>query len=511
MPFEALIREYEERTQQALAMGGTEKIAARKVAGVLNARERVDYLLDPQSFIESGRYATSARQEVRNKTPADGKVVGFGRIAGCEVGVVSNDFTVLGASSAVINQKKVKHVKTVATQRGFPMVFLGETSGARMPDRMGASGRAIIGQDGAEYQRLRKSPWASALLGSCFGHSAWYASLSDFVVMRKGAAMALASHRVAAKAIGRPITAEELGGWRMHTRQSGLVDIAVDSDEQALDAIKKFLSYLPGHCNEAPPVGSVPEGSDETIKHVLDLMPATRSQVYDARKIIDAIVDKGSRFDLKPDFGKAVVTALTRVDGHVTGIIANNPLHKGGALDVDACAKVTSFLVLCDSFNIPIVFLVDVPGFLIGLEGEQRGAPGRIINWVNALSQVTVPKISIILRKSYGKAYLNMGGGKNSDEVACWPTADLGFVDPSVGVNILHGIKQEDDPERFDRLAAEIEQDNSVWGLAALYETQSVIDPRDTRDYLIRTLQVHRLRLTGGVGEHRIGNWPTTF
>ena len=511
MPFEALIRDYEERTQRALAMGGAEKIAARKAAGVLNARERVARLLDAGSFIESGRYATSARAEVRHKTPGDGKVVGFGRIDGREVGVISNDFTVLGASSAVINQKKVKHVKNVATRRGFPMVFLGETSGARMPDRMGATGRSIVGQDGAEYQRLRKSPWASALLGSCFGHSAWYASLSDFTVMRKGAVMAVASHRVAEKAIGRPITPEELGGWRMHTRTSGLVDVAVDSDEQALDTIKKFLSYLPSHCNEAPPPAPVPEGSDDAIHHVLDLMPEARSQVYDVRKIIDVIADKGSRFDLKPDFGKSVVTALTRIDGHTAGVIANNPLFKGGALDVDACAKVTSFLVLCDSFNIPLVFLVDVPGFLIGLEGEQRGAPGRIINWVNALSLVTVPKISIILRKSYGKAYLNMGGGKNSDEVACWPTADLGFVDPSVGVNILHGLKQEDDPERFKQLAAEIEQDNSVWGLAALYETQSVIDPRDTRDYLIRTLQVHRLRLTGGVGEHLISNWPTTF
>lgn len=511
MPFEALIREYQSRTERALAMGGPEKLAARKAAGVLNARERVDYLLDAESFIESGRYATSVRPEVRHKTPADGKVVGFGRIDGREVGVISNDFTVLGASSAVVNQKKVKHVKSVAARRGFPVVFLGETSGARMPDRMGASGRAIVGGDGAEYQRLRQSPWASALLGNCFGHSAWYASLSDFVAMRKGAVMAVASHRVAEKAIGRPITAEELGGWRLHTRQSGLVDVATDSDEQALDTIKRFLSYLPSHCNEAPPVRPVPAGSNEAIKDVLNLMPEARTQVYDVRKIIDAVADKGTRFDLKPDFGKSVVTALTRINGHSTGVVANNPLFKGGALDVDACNKVTSFLVLCDSFNIPIVFLVDVPGFLIGLEGEQRGAPGRIINWVNALSLVTVPKISIILRKSYGKAYLNMGGGKNSDEVVCWPTADLGFVDPAVGVNILHGLKKEDSPEQFAQLAAEIEQDNSVWGLAALYETQSVIDPRDTRDYLIRTLEVHRMRLNNGVGEHLISNWPTTF
>ena len=511
MPFTALIEELEQRRVRAMAMGGPAKLAKRRAQGLLNARERVDYLLDPGSFSESGLFAASSRPEAREKTPADGKVCGFGRIAGRPVGVISNDFTVMGASSAQVNQKKVKHVKGVANKRGFPMIFLGETSGARMPDRMGASGRAIIGQDGAEYQRLREAPWASALLGNCFGHSAWYACLSDFVVMRKGATLAVASHRVAERAIGRAVSAEELGGWKMHTRVSGLVDMAVDTDEEALDALKRFLSYLPGHHHEAPPTCPVPADADAACKNILDLVPESRSQIYDVRKIINAIVDPGSLFELKSSFGKAIVTGLTRLNGNTVGIIANNPLQKGGALDVDACNKVVSFLVLCDSFNIPLVFLVDMPGFLIGLEGEMRGAPGRIINWVNALSQVTVPKISLILRKSYGKAYLNMGGGKNSDEVACWPTADLGFVDPAVGVNILHGLKEEDDPVRFKELAAQIAQDSAVWGLAALYETQAVIDPRDTRNYLIRTLEVHAMRLTGGVGRHLIHNWPTTF
>jgi acetyl-CoA carboxylase carboxyltransferase component len=511
MPFDALIQELEKRRARAMAMGGADKLAKRRTQGIMNARERVDYLLDPGSFNESGLFATSSRAEMREKTPADGKVCGFGQVRGRPVGIISNDFTVLGASSALVNQKKVKHVKAVANKRGFPMVFLGETSGARMPDRMGASGRAIIGQDGAEYQRLRQSPWTSALLGNCFGHSAWYACLSDFVVMRKGATLAVASHRVAEKAIGRAVSAEELGGWKMHTRVSGLVDVAVDTDKQALDAVKCFLSYMPGHNNEPPPKYPVPEGADAACRNILDSMPESRSQVYDMRKIINSIIDPGSWLELKASFGKAIVTGLSRLNGSTVGFVANNPIQKGGALDVDACNKVVSFLVLCDSFNIPIVFLVDVPGFLIGLEGETRGAPGRIINWVNALSQVTVPKISIIVRKSYGKAYLNMGGGSNSDEVACWPTADLGFVDPAVGVNILHGLKEEDDPVRFKQLAAQISQDSAVWGLAALYETQSVIDPRDTRSYLIRTLDVHSMRLTRGVGQHLIRNWPTTF
>lgn len=510
MPFTALLQELEERRARALAMGGEEKLAKRKAQGILNARERVDCLLDPGTFFESGMLATSARPEVRQRTPADGKVVGFGRIDGREVGVISNDFTVLGATSALINQKKVKHVKQVATRRGLPIVFFGETGGARVPDRMGATGRSIVGQDGAEYQRLRETPWASALLGSCFGHSAWYASLSDFVAMRKGAVLAVASHRVTSVAIGQPIKGEELGGWKMHTERTGMVDVATDTDGEAIDLVKRFLSYLPSHHKEAPPVAAVPEGSGADMPRILDLMPESRNKVYDMRKIVATIFDRGSVFELKARFGRSVMTALTRLDGRTVGVIANNPLYKAGALDVDACNKVTSFLVLCDSFNIPIVFFVDVPGFMIGVEGELRAAPGRIINWVNALSLCTVPKVSIIIRKSYGKAYLNMGGGKNSDEVASWPTADLGFVDPQIAVNIAYGLKREDDPARYAELTEQLERESSVWALAELYETQNVIDPPDTRNYLIRALAVHQMRLTNGVGEHRIRNWPTT-
>jgi methylmalonyl-CoA decarboxylase subunit alpha len=168
-------------------------------------------------------------------------------------------------------------------------------------------------------------------------------------------------------------------------------------------------------------------------------------------------------------------------------------------------------MVLCDSFNIPIVFLVDVPGFLIGVEGELRGMPGKIINWMNALSLITVPRITVIMRKSYGQAFINMGGGRNTDELACWPSADLGFMDPRVSVNVLYGVKEEDDPERFKQLVAEVNRDTTPWELARLFEAQHVIDPRDTRDFLIRMLQVHRQRLRNGVGQHRLANWPTSF
>ena len=511
MPFDDLLQQLRERTARVLAMGGADKLARRKAEGHLNARERIDYLIDPDSFMESGMFAVGIRPEVRHKTPADGKIAGFARIGGREIALVSNDFTVLGASSSVINMKKIKHVKQVAAKRGLPLVLLGETSGARMPDRMGSAGRAIIAQDPTEYQRMRETPWVSALLGACYGSSTWYSAMSDFVVMRKGAIMAIASPGVTSIAINKPIGTEELGGWKLLTGISGLADLAVDTDEQALDAIKRFLSYFPSHCNEPPPVHPVPADSDAASSGMLEIVPESRNKVYDVRKVIKAIADTDSTFELKERYGKSVATVLARLDGKSVGFIANNPMFKGGALDADACQKITSFMVLCDSFNVPLVFLVDVPGFLIGVEGEMRGMPGKVINWMNAMSQVTVPKITVIMRKSYGQAYINMAGGKGADEVALWPTADLGFMDPAVSVNVLHGVKLEDDPARFKELVADVQRDTSAWALAELYEAQTVIDPRETRAYLKRTLEIHRLRLKNGVGGHALRNWPTSY
>jgi acetyl-CoA carboxylase carboxyltransferase component len=476
------------RRAKALAMGGEDRLARRREQGVLNARERLDRLLDPGSFFESGLLAASFRPEARDKTPADGKIAGFGTIDGRRVAVVSNDFTVLGASSSVVNGKKIRHVRKVATDSGLPLILLGESAGARMPDRMGAAGRAILGQDATEYLRDRRTPWVSALLGSCYGSSTWYACLSDFVVMRKGATMAVASGRVTELAIRQKVDAEELGGWKLHTATTGLVDVAVDTDEEALAVVRRFLGY-----------------------DILDVVPDSRAQTYDMREVLHRVLDRDSLFELKPRFGKSLVTGLGRIGGRTVGVIANNPKFKGGSIDVDACAKATSFLVLCDSFNVPIVFLVDQPGFLIGIEGEKRGAPGRIMNWMNALSQVTVPRIAITLRKSYGQAYLNMGGGRNSDEAAAWPGADFGFMDPATGVNVLHGLRFEDDPERFRRLMDEISQDSAPWALAGLYELQSVIDPRETRDYLKGLLTFHDRRPGGNVGRHRLACWPTSF
>jgi len=508
---EACMAEFHRRESAALAMGGSAKLARRKAQGVLNARERIDYLCDPGSFIESGLFGTSATNAAdRDKTPADGKIAGFGRIQSRETALVVNDFTVMGASSSSTNGRKIAHMKQVATRRGLPLVFLGESSGARMPDTMGSRGMgALLGNDGTQYQRTRETPWASATLGYSYGSSSWYSVLSDFCVIRKGAVLAVSSAMLTSLAIKEEVDPEDLGGWRMHAETTGFADLVVDTDEQALDAIKTFLSYLPGHHNEMPPLHPVPEGSGADMPGILGLLPQRRTQVYDVRTIVRTIVDKGSFFELKARFGKVAVTGLARLDGRCVGIVANNPLVKGGALDTEACEKITSFLVLCDSFNIPVLTFVDTPGFVIGAEAERRRAPGKIMNMMNALALMTVPKLSVILRKSYGQAYLNMGGGKNSDEVVAWPTAEVSFMDPRFAVKIVHGLDAGD--PGFDEALADMNRGNEIWDAASIYAVQSVIDPANTRAYLIRMLEVHSSRLSGGIGEHRLANWPTSF
>ena len=508
--FDELHADYQARKAKALAMGNPRRLAERKAKGILNARERIERLIDPGSFLESGLFAVAHRADIRDRTPADGKVAGFGRIDGRPIALVSNDFTVMGAGSSRVNSKKMRHIKETAKSRGLPIVFFGESTGARMPDVMGAANIGS-GDDPTQYMRKRESPWASAVLGDCYGSSAWYAALSDFVVIRKGAVMAVSSAKLSNMATSENIEPEELGGWRVHTEVSGMIDLAVDTDEEAIDAVKRFLGYLPGHNMELPPVRPVPAGSDRAIDDILKHFPESRTRAYDVRKIIRCIVDAESMFEMKPRFGRAVVTCLARLNGASIGIVANNPMHKGGAIDPDACNKVTSFLVLCDSFNIPIVFLVDQPGFLIGIEGERRGAIGKVMNWMNAISLVTMPKISVVMGKTYGQAVLNMGGGGNAHETAAWTTAEISFMTPEYAVRIVHGVDEKSDPDRFKVLLHEMNLSSSPYEAAGNFGTFTVIDPRETRDYLIRTIEVHKPRLSGGIGEHLMRTWPTSY
>jgi acetyl-CoA carboxylase carboxyltransferase component len=511
MTYDTLLAEFEARRAKALAGGGADKYAKRTAAGVWNARERIAYLVDQNSFIESGLFGSSGvYPELADETQTDGKLAGYARINGRDVAIVVNDFTVKGASTSYTNSRKIAHMKRTATERGMPLVLVGESTGARLPDAMGSRGMGLLlGNDNTQFRRTRESPMCAAAFGPSFGSSTWLMCQSDFAVMHKSAIMAVSSPRLVSMALGEKVAAEDLGGWRLHAETTGLVDQVWDREEEVFDAIKRFLSYLPGHHNEAPPDAPVPSGSGADMDKVFSLLPESRTQVYDIKRVIRCIVDKDTMFELKPRFGKAAVTALARLGGKSVGVIANNPLHRGGALDADACRKIVDFIVLCDSFNVPLVILVDTPGFQIGTEAEKAGAPGKIMNFMNAMTLVTVPHISVIVRKSYGRAYVCMGGGRHSDDIAAWPSAEVSFMSPEFATKIVHGVGVGE--AGFEEAFARICQGADVWGLAAVYAAQAVIKPADTRDYLIRMLDVYKLRLTRGVGQHLMRTWPTSY
>jgi acetyl-CoA carboxylase carboxyltransferase component len=511
MAYETLLAEYERRRAKALAGGGVEKYAKRTAAGMWNARERIDYLVDPGSFLESGLFgASGVYPEQADETQTDGKLAGYARINGRDVCVVVNDFTVKGASTSATNSKKVGHMKRAATERGMPLVVIGESTGARLPDAMGSRGMGqLLGNDITQFRRLRETPLAAAALGPSFGSSTWLTCQADFSVMQKGAVVAVSSPRLVSMALGEKVDEQELGGWRLHAEVTGLVDQVVDKEDEVFDAIKRFLSYMPGHHMEAPPDAPVPAGSGADMDKVFAVLPESRTQVYDMKRIIRAVMDKDTLFELKPRFGKSAVTGLARLGGRSVGIVANNPLHRGGALDADACRKIVDFLVLCDSFNVPLVLLVDTPGFQIGTEAERAGAPGKIMNFMNAMTLLTVPRLSVIVRKSYGRAYVCMGGGRHSDDVAAWPTAEVSFMSPEFATKIVHGVGVGE--AGFEEKLAQIRKGADVWGLAEVYAAQAVIRPEETRDYLIRMLDVYRLRPTKGVGQHLMRSWPTSY
>lgn len=511
MAHDALLLELDKRRKVAAAMGGAEKLAKRKQRGQLNAQERLDALVDKDSFIELGLLGSSGVfDEDVDATPRDGKITGFGKVDGRDVGVVVNDFTTKGASTSATNSKKMGYIRKVCTERGMPFLHVGESTGARLPDAMGSKGMgSLLGNDITQFRRMRETPWVATALDTSFGSSAWLCCCADFAIMKKGSIMSVSSPRLVSMAIGEKVDLEELGGWRLHAEQTGLIDRFVDTDEEAMAEIRRFLSYLPSHNGEVPPVAPISEGSGEAQERILEVLPEKRTQVYNMKKIVEVIFDRDSFFELKARFGKPAITGLARLAGKPVGIIANNPAVGGGALSADACRKCVDFTVLCDSFNVPLVRIMDTPGFVVGLEAERRGAPGHIMNFMNATCLTTVPQITVIARKAYGRAYVAMGGGAHNDTMVAWPMAEVSFMDPVFATNIVHNLSVGD--EGFEDALMHIQKDLEIWDMARIFSAHDVIKPQDTRSFLIRMFEVHRRRRSGGIGQHLMRTWPTSF
>jgi acetyl-CoA carboxylase carboxyltransferase component len=272
---------------------------------------------------------------------------------------------------------------------------------------------------------------------------------------------------------------------------------------------------MPSHCDELPPRAPVPEGSGSEMDRILDRLPEKRNRGYDMHRLLECIVDRDSLFPIKPSFGRTVITALARVGGQVVGVVANQPYFNAGAMDTDGIDKVISLLCLCDSFNIPLLFFHDIPGFLVGEDAERKRVAARVINYMNALGLLTVPRISVIVRKTYGMAFWNMcGSGCAADFLVAWPTAEMSFVDPAIAANVVHGGKRsahDRESEEWKHLMEQLVDDASPYGAAARHYIHDVIDPRETRDYIIKALEISHNARRNGISEHRLANWPTKF
>lgn len=510
------LEELKRRKSKALEMGGFEKVAGKHSMGIGTARERVEKLLDPGSFFEIGMLNHSDIPGMEDKTPADGKIAGFGTIDGRTVAVTADDATVLAGTGGRVGVEKDHRLSRWAAEKGYPIIHLGEGGGARIPDIMGSDGLSSMTMRKEMALRCRKVPFVATIMGECFGGPSWLAALADFVVQVKGSCMAVSGPRVLELATCEEVENEDLGGWKIHAEITGQVDRVAEDEEDCLRIVREFLSYMPSNGRELPPVVS-PRAEDQETRQerLLSIVPEESRRGYDMIRVIKTIVDDEQIFPLKPDFDRSVITCLARIEGHSVGIIANQPMHMAGAMGPDGCDKCCSFICLCDSYNIPLIFLHDTPGFLVGKAAELKRMPGKIINFIEALALSTVPKISLVIRKSYGMAYSNMcGTGMGADFVLAWPNAQISFMAPEVAANVVYRRKiDESDDVRAARDKAEeqIRAAGAPWKAAGLHLLEDVIDPRDTRKVLS-----HILSLAGGSdrecrSRRLLANWPTTF
>lgn len=480
-----------ERTARALegnlAKEG-EKLARQ---GKLFVRDRLALLLDDDSFAEDGLLANALAGDL----PADGVVTGVGRIDGRPVCVMANDPTVKAGSWGARTVEKIVRLTEHALRHELPVVYLVDSAGARITDQVQLfPGRRGAGRIFANQVRLSgRVPQVCCLFGPSAAGGAYIPSFCDVVFMVEGnASMYLGSPRMAEVVIGERVSLEEMGGARMHATVSGCGDNLCADDAEAIDSARRFLSYLPRAWDEPPP--SAPATAPRAgSRRIHDIVPVEERRAYDVHDVIDALVDDDSFFELKPLWARELVVGFARLEGEVVGILANNPQHLGGVLFVDSADKAARFIWLCDAFNVPLLFLADVPGFMIGSQVEREGIIRHGAKMITAVSEATVPKISVIVRKAYGAGlYAMCGPAFDPDACLALPTAQIAVMGPDPAVNAvfynkIHAI--EDAEERAAFVAArraEYEEDVDLLHLAAELVVDAVVQPDDLRDELVR-------------------------
>lgn len=499
MSWQPEIDEIGNRRLKALAMGGVDKVARQHTQGKLTARERIASLLDQGSFTELGMLAThqSQRPEMQGLyTAADGVIMGYGRIAGREVLVGAEDFTVMGGSVGMTGILKRERVLELAHQTKVPTIWLLDGSGARANEWV--RGGWVGGRHFTLMSHLSGVvPQIVAAMGPCAGDPALMAPLADFVVMVRGTSMlAAGGPPVVEAAIGEKVTKEELGGSSVHCYLSGVADNEAEDDEDCLRLIRRYLSYFPTNVYELPPHAPTEDDPERRDTELLSIVPRNRKRPYDMQRVIRHVVDRDSVFEIKPHYGKSVITCLARLDGEVVGVIANQPLHLAGIIDGASSDKMTHFIQLCDAFHIPLIFLADIPGFMTGKVSERDATLRRGLRIAYAMAFVTVPKVSVVLRKAYGMGAVAMCGHQSGQVLTLvWPSGEFGALPVEGGVSAGHRStleSAEDEARKRAELENYYQQFGSPFSTAETFNFDDLIDPRDTRPLIIRALRAAR-------------------
>ena len=485
-----LTAELHERKERYLGMGGPEAIAKQHSRGKLTARERIERLFDPGTFLEFGLLAHQHSMHVADtqpdRTPADGVVTGEGLIDGRRAYCAAYDFTVMAGSMGMIGEQKVMRLREKALLNGIPMIWLLDSAGARIQE---AAGSTFAGSGNVFYEQVLMSgvvPQVAAMLGPCAAGTAYIPGLADFVPMVKGtSSMSLGGARLVKAATGEDTTDHEMGGSQVHCYQSGVGDNEVDDDDACVAIVKEWLSFVPQNNREQAPRKPTQDPRDRRLEDIGKIVPANPRAAYDMRKVIKRLVDDGHHLEIKPTWARNIVTAFGRFDGRAVGIVANQPMVKGGILDVDSADKAARFITFCDAFNIPLLFLQDVPGFIIGTEVEKQGIIRHGAKMLYAVSEATVPKVTVVLRKAYGAGYFVMcGRGYKPDRIVAWPTAEISVMGPEGAVNIIFNkvVEASDDPEATRaQLIADVRRSIDPYIAASWAMVDDVIDPADTR------------------------------
>lgn len=510
-PWDPELQQLRQRHEAAETLGGAEAVRRHNEAGRLTIRQRILGVADAGSFHEVGKLTGQGHYEhgqLKSVTPAP-YVMGLAHIDGRPVAIGGEDFTIRGGSSWSGDRKKGGQggfVEDLALDYRIPLVNLIDGAGGSVTSHKRRGHAVFPGVHGFETSvaLLGAVPVVSAVLGTAAGGPAGRAILSHWSVMvRDTSHIFAAGPPVVERSLGQKVTKEELGGARVAVDIAGLADNIANSEAECFGMIRRYLSYMPDNVWELPPVVDTGDPADRAEEELASIVPRDRRKPYNMRRLIELVVDKGSVFEIQPTFGKAVLTCLARMNGRVIGVVANNPMVFGGAMDVKAARKQTHFIELCDTFHIPLIFLVDVPGFMVGKDAEMAGTLREGMRSVYVSLQATVPMLTVVIRKCYGMAGMATTDKNGIGLKIAWPSGEWGSlpIEGGVAAAFRREIEAAADPKaREKELETELRELTSPFRSAEAFGVEDIIDPRLTRSYLCRFLQAAQGRMRSTLG-----------